>query len=137
VTTSTATYSRARWLANVVGQDVALAVALLVLAWTGGGTFARVLLVAIPIVLAWGVVTLHFPSRVEWTSESITFAGYGRAHTFMWRDVERVRIRRFLVRDRILVRISPAPAWRGRYWLLTSIDGFDALARELESRAKT
>jgi hypothetical protein len=52
----------------------------------------------------------------------------------MWRDVKRVHVRRFLVRDRILVRISPAPTWRGRYWLLASIDGFDALVSELESR---
>jgi hypothetical protein len=32
------------------------------------------------------------------------------------------------------VRIEPSGAWRGRYWLLDSISGFDDLVRRLESR---
>ena len=131
----THSYSRARYVANVLAQDLLLAVALLVLAVTGGGALARVLVCAIPIVLAWGVLTLHFPHRVEWTADAIAFTAYGRTHTFAWRDVTHVRVRRFLVRDRVLVRVAPATAFRGRYWVLCCIGEFDALLRELERRA--
>ena len=65
--------------------------------------------------------------------EGIRFARYGRAHRFAWKDVERVSVRRFLVRDRVLVRIEPSGgAWRGKYWILESIDGFDRAVRDLQ-----
>ena len=132
----THSYSRARFIANVVAEDLLLPVAFAVIAIVGGGVLGTALLVAIPIVMAWGVFTLHFPRRIEHTPEGITFTGYGRAHTFLWRDVEHVRVRRFLVRDRVLVRLTPSPAWRGRYWVLSSIGEFDALVKELERRAE-
>jgi hypothetical protein len=93
------------------------------------------LLAAIPIVLAWGAATLHMPARVDVDDDGVTFHRYGRAHRFAWQDVTRVRVRRFVVRDRVLVRIDPSGPWRGRYWLLDAIDGFDDLVRQLESRS--
>ena len=48
-----------------------------------------------------------------------------------------MRVRRFLVRDRVLVRIVPARPWRGRYWILDRIDRFDELVRALETRGPT
>jgi hypothetical protein len=131
---TTCSYTRGRWLVGVVGQDVLLALALLVVAAGWGGALGVVLALAIPLVLAWSVATLHFPSHVAWDEEGITFGAYGRVHTFAWQDVTRVSVRRFLVRDRVLVRVAPAPAWRGRYWLLASMDGYDALVAELEKR---
>jgi hypothetical protein len=94
------------------------------------------MLAAIPIVLGWGAVTLHFPSRVEMDSEGVTFARYGRAHRFAWKDVRRVKVRRFLVRDRVLVRIEPSAAWSGRYWIVDSMGDFEGVVRELEGRAR-
>jgi hypothetical protein len=109
----------------------ALATALFVLP---RGAFSTALAAAILLVLAWGFATLHFPRRIEIDSEGVTFAAYGRAHRFLWRDVKRVRVRRFLMRDRVLVRIEPSPPWRGRYWITEKIAGFDDLVRELEKR---
>ncbi len=95
-------------------------------------------LAAIPVVLGWGIVTLHFPSRVEIDEEGVVFARYGRAHRFAWEDVERVRVRRFLVKDRVFVRIEPSGgAWRGRYWVGDGIAGFDRIVSELEGRGGT
>jgi hypothetical protein len=94
------------------------------------------LLVAIPLVLAWGIVTLHFPSRVAIDDAGVTFFHYGRAHRFAWSEVTRVRVRRFAMRDRVLVRIDPSDALRGRYWLLDSIRDFDTLVTALEARAR-
>ena len=117
-------------------EDAALLVAGLVAAWVlPRGAFATALLAGIGVVLAWGVVTLHFPHRVELDDEGVTFFGYRRAHRFAWSDVTRLRVRRFLVRDRVLVTIRPAPAWRGRYWILESIEGFAELVAALDARA--
>jgi hypothetical protein len=92
------------------------------------------MLVAVPIVLAWGAATLHFPARIAIDDRGITFARYGRVHRFAWNDVARVKVRRFLVKDRILVRIEPSGVWRGRYWIFDSISGFEDLVRALERR---
>jgi hypothetical protein len=118
-------------------EDAALALvwlALLVLVDLPTGVRAP-LLAAIPIVLVWGAVSLHFPSRVEIDDAGVTFARYGRVHRFAWRDVRRVRVRRFVLRDRVLVRIEPSGgAWRGRYWIVDSMPAFDRIVRALEER---
>jgi hypothetical protein len=99
------------------------------------GPMRTALLVGIPAVLLWGVLTLHFPSRVVLDDDAVAFFGYGRVHRYRWDDVARVRVRRFLVRDRVMVMIAPAPAWGGRYWIGEGIDGFEELVAGL-TRAK-
>jgi hypothetical protein len=127
------THEYPRGLRGPVVADVALGAAWLVFLFLVDVPGVRALMLcAIPIVLAWGLVTLHFPSRVEIDEEGAAFARYGREHRFAWRDVTRVRVRRFLVRDRVLVRVEPSSAWSGRYWILDSIDGFEALLAELD-----
>jgi hypothetical protein len=116
-------------------QDVVLAAAFALAALAMRGPFATALLVAVPAVFAWGVVTLHFPARVHWNDERIVFSAYGRAHAFAWADVARIDVRRFVVKDRVLVRLSPAGAWRGRYWITDAVDGYAALVAELERRS--
>ena len=98
------------------------------------GSLSIVLSIAIPCVLAWGIVTLHYPRVVETDESGITFGGYGFSHRYSW-DAVRVHVRKFLVRDRVLIRLTPAPPWRGRYWLLDPLDGYDALVKELERRS--
>jgi hypothetical protein len=99
------------------------------------GPLSRALLVAIPAVLAWGIVTLNHPREVDLDEEAITFRAYGRAHRYSWSSIEKLSVRRFLVRDRVLVRIAPSPPWRGRYWVLDGIEGFPELVSELERRS--
>ena len=91
------------------------------------------------LALAWNACTLHFPREILLDDEGISFRGYGREHRFLWASC-RVSVRRFLVKDRVLVRMTgrdgpfPLHALRGRYWLLDSIHGYDALVRELGAR---
>ncbi|WP_394839301.1 hypothetical protein LVJ94_20660 [Pendulispora rubella] len=129
-------YAPPRYYASLVAQDALLAaVFIALLAWTPEGTLGRVavaLRVAIPLVLAWGALTLHFPSRIELDDATLTFRRYGRRHSFDLHRVESIRVRRFLVRDRVLIRIVPAPSWQGRYWILRDLEGFDELVRTLE-----
>lgn len=118
-------------------QDLYLAAALAaVLAIFPEGRLALALAAAIPIVVAWSVLTLHRPSRVAADDDGIVFSAYGREHRFAWRDVERIHLRRFLLRDRVLVRILPSPPLRGRYWLFDSMGGYDAAVKILEQRSR-
>jgi hypothetical protein len=126
--------SRAAWA--LAGQDVLLVVALVVLGLASADTkLSLPLFVAIPLVLGVGVATLHHPSRVDVDEDGIAFGRYGRVHRFAWREIERIRVRRFVVTDRVLVRISPASALRGRYWILDSIEGFRELLTAMDARA--
>jgi hypothetical protein len=100
------------------------------------GVLAVTLAVAIPLIIAWSAVTLHLPSRVLMDDHGVVFSAYGREHRFAWRDIERIYVRRFVVRDRVLVRILPSPPLRGRYWLLQSMGGYDTAVRTLEQRAQ-
>jgi hypothetical protein len=127
-------YPRSRALLALVAQDVLLVGVLAVLAWEGLPGKASVPLgLAILLVLGFGVATLHYPSRVDVDAEGIAFARYGRVHRFAWSEVERIRVRRFVVRDRVLVRISPASAFRGRYWILRSMERFVELVTAIEA----
>lgn len=120
-------------------QDLALVVAFVALALFGGSTpVSRVILAAIFGVLAWGFATLHYPREVTVDDEGVRFRAYGRSHAFAWRDVTAVSVRRFLVKDRALVRLAPSPPWRGRYWLLQGRGGagFEEVVRALESRRR-
>jgi hypothetical protein len=116
-------------------EDAVLALAFAVVALSLRGPFAAAMLLAIPAVFAWGMVTLHFPAEVRWDGERVAFSAYGRTHTFLWKDVARVDVRRFVVKDRVLVRLRPASAWRGRYWIQDGVPGYEGLVAELERRA--
>ena len=127
----TFSYARRLWL-----EDLVLLVALvLVVAFRPGGALSTPLAVAIGFALAWGFATLHVPSRIELSPSGVSFSRYGRSHTFAWSDVSGVRVRRFIVRDRVLVRLLPSPPWRGRYWVGEGIEGYSEVVRELSSRA--
>ncbi len=127
-------YDRGRFVTRVLLQDGLVVLAVALAAWSGG-PWGAALATGATAALAWGLVTLHFPSKVELTDDAIAFSAYGRRHVFAWGDVTRVRVRRFLVRDRVLVRLTPAGTWRGRYWLTDGLGGYDALVAELERRA--
>ena len=127
-------YDRGRFVTRVVLQDALVLVAVALAAWAGG-PWGTALAFGAAAALVWGFVTLHFPSKVELTADWVAFSAYGRRHEFPWRDVTRVRVRRFLVRDRVLVRLVPSGAWRGRYWITDGLGGYDALVAELERRA--
>jgi hypothetical protein len=131
-------YARARGVLALAGQDVLLVAALALLPLVSPhATLPAALFLAIPIVLGFGVATLHYPSRVELDDDGISFARYGRVHRFSWREIDRIHVRRFLMRDRVLVRISPSTALRGRYWILDSIEGFSELVQAIEARARS
>jgi hypothetical protein len=118
-------------------EDGFLLIALMaLLALHPSGPLMVALAAAIPIAIAWSRITLHRPTRVDIDDEGVAFSAYGREHRFAWSDVERVKVRRFVIRDRVLVRIVPAEPLRGRYWLRDSLDGYPSILAKLEERAR-
>jgi hypothetical protein len=130
-------YPRARRVVWIATDLLLVAVAVWFAITPGRGTLGIVLSIAAPIIVAWNLITLHYPRFVDIDDRSVSFGAYGRVHRYEWSDVERVHVRKFLVRDRVLVRIVPSPPWQGRYWILSTIDRYDELLRELESHRKT
>jgi len=79
------------------------------------------------LVLLWNVATLHFPHEVETDREGIRVRAYGREHVYRWNACT-VRVRKFVVRDRVLLRVSDAQRnVRRSYWLLGSLSDFSGL----------
>lgn len=123
--------------ARFAAEDAVLAAAfVLLVASRPQGALFVLLLAAIPIVVVFRILTLHFPRRVVLDDSAVSFSAYGRTHTFAWGDVAHVSVRRFLVKDRVLVRIRPASALRGRYWLTHAMDGYEEVVAELERRSQ-
>lgn len=127
-------YPRARRIARIASDAVLAGVVVVILVARIDGPLARALLVAVPCVLAWGAITLNQPSVVEIDDDAITFRGWGRSHRYPWREIQAIRVRRFVVGDRVLVRIVPAPPLRGRYWIHESIGGYRNLVEALERK---
>jgi hypothetical protein len=86
------------------------------------------------VVLAFNAITLHFPREIAIDETGIRFRAYGREHAYAWASC-RVKVRRFVVRDRLLVRIEDERGRRHNYWLLSRLRDFDALTSEISSRA--
>lgn len=126
-------YPRARRIAAIATDLLLASVAIGIPLTRAAGSLTIVLSIAVPCVLLWGAITLHYPRVVEVDAEGIAFGGYGLVHRYTWSSVT-VHVRRFLVGDRVLVRISPAKPWRGRYWILDVMEGYPALLAELETR---
>ncbi len=86
-------------------------------------------------VLAFNVATLHFPREIALDDEGIRFRAYGREHMYLWRAC-RLRVRRFLVRDRVLLRVKEVETGRShRYWLTTHLSDYDTLVQDLTRRS--
>jgi len=129
-------YPAARNVAARATDLLLIAVALWLLIARSGGRLGIALGLAIPLVLAWGVLTLHYPRAVTIDDRGISFEGYGRSHRFEWSDVRAIRVRKFLVGDRVLVRVLPSAPWRGRYWILESLEGYRELLAALQRQAR-
>lgn len=130
-----ARYPTVRDRAAVATDVLLVAVAAFALVLGLRGPLGWALIVGGPATLAVGAWTLHFPRRVAVDDAGVAFFGYGRAHRYAWSSVERVLVRRFLVGDRVLVRVRPAPPFAGRYWLLDAMEGYPEVVAALEARA--
>lgn len=117
---------------RALGEDLVLvAMPPLVLALASPSAWLWLLAAAGLAVLAFNVATLHFPREIALDEHGIRFRAYGREHVYAW-SACRLRVRRFLVRDRVLLRVEDVQTGKShRYWLTTQLSDYDALLRDL------
>jgi hypothetical protein len=122
--------------ARALGEDlVLLAMPVLVLLITSPSPWLWLLATTGLVVLAFNAITLHFPREIDLDERGIRFRAYGREHAYTWTAC-RLRVRRFLVRDRVLLRVEEIDSGKThRYWLTARLSDYDALLRELGTRA--
>lgn len=122
--------------ARALAEDVVLvAMPVLVLVLASPSAWLWLLAATGVVVLAFNVVTLHFPREIALDDHGIRFRAYGREHDYAWSGC-RVRVRRFLMRDRVLLRVEDLGTGRTRrYWATAQLSDYDALLRELGTRA--
>lgn len=77
----------------------------------------KLIIVVVPLLLFSAFVSLNQPSKITDDGKTITFYGYGRTHTYTWKKLNFLKIKKFMMSDKVLVRISEKNKSRGRYWL--------------------
>jgi hypothetical protein len=62
---------------------------------------------------------MNQPRRITDDGEIVTFYGLFQKHEYRWDEINYLRIRRFIMSDRVYVRIGKERVMGGRYWLDT------------------
>ena len=75
------------------------------------------LVVVLPVLLLFEVFALNQPTKIMDDQEKISFHAFGQSHVFKWAELNYLRIRKFPLTTKILLRIGPNRFLRGRYWL--------------------
>jgi hypothetical protein len=70
-----------------------------------------------PILLISTLISISNPDRITDDDETITFYGYGRAHSYKWNDLKNLRVKEFMITDRVLLRVGEQRILGGRYWI--------------------
>lgn len=75
------------------------------------------LVVLLPVLLLFEVFALNQPTKIIDDQEKISFHAFGQSHAFRWAELNYLKIKRFPLTTKILLRIGPNRFLRGRYWL--------------------
>ncbi|MBR0600594.1 hypothetical protein [Sinanaerobacter chloroacetimidivorans] len=90
------------------------------------------IITVIPLLLLSSFVAMNQPRRITDDGDNITFYGFFQKHAYKWSEIEFLRIRRFIMTDRVLVRIGKERVLGGRYWLDTdSLQGSRELLEKM------
>ncbi len=86
----------------------------------------------VPLLLLSSLAAMNQPHRITDDDEKITLYGFFQKHKYTWAEIEFLRIRRFIMTDRVLVRIGKERVLGGRYWLDTdSLQGSSELLEKM------
>lgn len=92
----------------------------------------------LPVLLLFEVFALNQPTKIIDDQEKISFHAFGQSHVFRWAELEYLKIKRFPLTSKILLRIGPNRFLRGRYWLFPKelSNGEELLAKLTEWEKK-
>ena len=105
------------------------------LAADSSDTLARLVVIAVPILLVYSVFTVNQPTRVTDDGDTIALYAFGRKHEYIWNEVKTLKVKRFIMTDKVLLQIGEYRMRGGRYWLeLGAFEGGEELFNKLVSR---
>ncbi|HWQ80182.1 MAG TPA: hypothetical protein VN381_15250 [Anaerovoracaceae bacterium] len=120
------------YLVSVLGPNIMM-VCLLVWAVYGrvqgeSGLLQQIVLTVVPLLLISSLIAMSQPRLITDDGETLTFYGFFQKHAYKWSEIRNLRIRRFIMSDKVLVRIGKDRLLAGRYWLDTdSLEGCSEL----------
>lgn len=125
-------YKMGYFLISVLGPNILM---IAVLIWGindrlqgNSSLLNQFIIMVIPFLLINALGASNHPYRVTDDGEKLIFHGFLLKHSYFWSDITFLRIRRFLMTDRILIRIGKQGLLRGRYWIdVDSLLGSDEL----------
>lgn len=132
-------YSTAKFVTTVL-LPILIMVGLLLwgisLLFSGEQTaFAHLLIYGSIILLFFSIAGIHTPSRIKLDDERIIMHAFFVTHTFYWKDLSFVQLRVYEKAGKLYVRLGTNKMTKGRYWITSDIEGFNALFEELKSKS--
>ena len=92
----------------------------------------QLIITVVPLLLFCSLLAMNQPRLITDDGEKITFYGCFQKHEYKWSEINFLRIRKFIMTDRIFVRIGKDRVMGGRYWLDTdSLPGFGELLEKM------
>lgn len=116
-------YDTGYYLVSVLGPNIMM---VCVLVWAvyslvqgENGPLQQLAVTIVPLLLISSLVAMNQPRLITDDGETLTFYGFFQKHEYKWSEIETIRIRSFILTDKVLVRIGKERLLSGRYWLDT------------------
>jgi hypothetical protein len=116
-------YDFGYYLVSVLGPDILMICLFIWAVYSSahgeGGIIQQFLLIVMPILLISSLIAMNQPHLITDDGEILTFYGFFQRHEYKWSEIQFLRIRRFIMSDKVLVRIGKERLLGGRYWIDT------------------
>lgn len=114
-------YDTGYYLVSVLGPNIMMACLLVWAIYSRvqgeNGLLQQLVITIVPLLLISSLVAMNQPRLITDDGETLTFYGFFQKHEYKWSEVQNLRIRRFIMTDKVLVRIGKDRLLAGRYWL--------------------
>jgi hypothetical protein len=116
-------YDTGYYLVSVLGPNILMTCLLIWAVYCqiqGESSLLQKLVITIvPFLLFSSLLAMNQPRLITDDDETLTFYGFFQKHEYKWSEIETIRIRNFIMTDKVLVRIGKDRLLGGRYWLDT------------------
>lgn len=130
------TYRKGYFVLSIVGPIVMLAGILL---WAifdrmagNHNIISQMAITVVPVLLFSSLIAMNHPIKIVDDGKKLTFYGFYQQHEYNWSEIDYLRIRKFMMSDRIFLRIGKERVMGGRYWIdVDSMQGASELFKKM------
>lgn len=97
-------------------------------------TIAHLLIVTMPILLLFSVIGINNPTSVTLTADFIKFEGFGRTHQYNWNELQDIHVKNYGYVGKSFIKIGGYRLLGGRYWVSSSLRGYNELIGYLQNK---